>query len=141
IGILSAIGLNQFSGVREKARDAERKNDLVQISRALLFYFDDFDTYPDNDDDDPGEDDYEFGNPAIDGGVWLAAIKGTYLSPVPVDPVSSDVMPCSYRYKRTDVKQYQLVATLESNEKSRLCSTNATLCNNAATDHCWCTQP
>jgi len=44
IGILSAIGLVSLNGAREKARDAQRKSDLAQISTALVLYADDVQT-------------------------------------------------------------------------------------------------
>ncbi|MFH0952283.1 MAG: type II secretion system protein [Patescibacteria group bacterium] len=41
IGILSAIGLVSLNGAREKARDAQRLNDLAQYRTAVQLYYDD----------------------------------------------------------------------------------------------------
>lgn len=46
IGILSAIGLVALNGSREKARDTQRITDIVQMSRAMVLYYDDNKEYP-----------------------------------------------------------------------------------------------
>ena len=49
IGILTAIGLNNFSSARQKARDTKRKTDLKQIANALEAYYNDHGQYPASD--------------------------------------------------------------------------------------------
>lgn len=46
IGILAAILLANFVGVRQRARDAQRKSDLRQVQSALELYRSDNGTYP-----------------------------------------------------------------------------------------------
>ena len=46
IGILVAIILPNLIGMRERARDTVRKNDVNQLKKALRLYFDDFGAYP-----------------------------------------------------------------------------------------------
>ena len=46
IGILAALVLNTFQGVQARARDTERKTDLVAISTQLEAYYTDFGHYP-----------------------------------------------------------------------------------------------
>lgn len=46
IGILVAVILPNLIGMRERARDTVRKNDLAQLGKALRLYFDDFGAYP-----------------------------------------------------------------------------------------------
>lgn len=46
IGILAAIGLASYGGIQAKARDARRKSDLENISRALEMYYNDNGVYP-----------------------------------------------------------------------------------------------
>lgn len=46
IGILSAILMANFVGVRQRARDAQRKSDLRQIQSALELYRSDVGSYP-----------------------------------------------------------------------------------------------
>ncbi len=46
IGILVAVILPNLIGMRERARDTVRKNDITQLKKALRLYFDDFGAYP-----------------------------------------------------------------------------------------------
>lgn len=46
IGILVAVILPNLIGMRERARDTVKKNDLAQLGKALRLYFDDFGAYP-----------------------------------------------------------------------------------------------
>lgn len=47
IGILASFLLVNFVGVRERARDAQRKSDIKQVQAALEFYRSDNSEYPD----------------------------------------------------------------------------------------------
>ncbi len=46
IGILSGLLFVNFSGARERARDAKRKSDLNTLKSALQLYYNDFGTFP-----------------------------------------------------------------------------------------------
>ncbi len=46
IGILSGLGLGSFMSSQQKARDARRKGDLDNISKALELYYNDKGVYP-----------------------------------------------------------------------------------------------
>ena len=46
IGILVAVILPNLIGMRERAMDTVRKNDVNQLKKALRLYFDDFGAYP-----------------------------------------------------------------------------------------------
>jgi type II secretion system protein G len=46
IGILIAVILPNLIGMRERARDSKRKNDLAQLKTALRMYFNDYNSYP-----------------------------------------------------------------------------------------------
>lgn len=46
LGIISSIGFASFTLAVKKARDAERKSDLQQVSKALEAYYSDFGVYP-----------------------------------------------------------------------------------------------
>jgi general secretion pathway protein G len=48
IGILATLLMANFIGVRQRARDAQRKSDLRQIQSALELYRSDQGTYPDS---------------------------------------------------------------------------------------------
>jgi len=81
IGILASIGLSTFTSAQTKARDARRKSNLDQISRALEMYFNDYKEYPESDDDGSMLD-YAWDSIFQDD-------KGTvYMVKLPKDPVS-----------------------------------------------------
>lgn len=46
IGVLAALLMSNFIGVRQRARDAQRKSDLKQVQSALELYRSDVGTYP-----------------------------------------------------------------------------------------------
>ena len=48
IGILIAVILPNLVGMRERAQDTKKKNDLVQIKNALRMYYNDYNAYPRN---------------------------------------------------------------------------------------------
>lgn len=47
IAILAAAGLSSYTSTQKKGRDARRKSDLTQVSRALEFYYNDHGEFPD----------------------------------------------------------------------------------------------
>ena len=46
IGVLATFFIGGYTGVQRKARDANRKSDLSQLSKALELYFNDYRRYP-----------------------------------------------------------------------------------------------
>lgn len=46
IGILSSLGLNSYTSIQQRARDAQRKSDVQQIRIALEVIRSDYDSYP-----------------------------------------------------------------------------------------------
>ncbi len=46
IGILATLGFGSFMSSQQKGRDARRKSDLSQVSRALEAYYNDKGSYP-----------------------------------------------------------------------------------------------
>lgn len=50
LGVLVAVLLPNLMGVRARARDSARKNDLRQLKVALRTYYNDFQVYPADDD-------------------------------------------------------------------------------------------
>lgn len=74
IGVLVGVLLTNFVGVRERAADTKRKNDLVQFKKALRLYYNDHQGYPG---DDPAP-------PFSAGGVFQNADGSTiYMKEVP----------------------------------------------------------
>lgn len=49
IGVLVAIILPNLMGMRERARDTVKKNDLTQLKTALRLFYNDYQSYPDDD--------------------------------------------------------------------------------------------
>lgn len=103
IGILASFLLVNFVGVRERARDAQRKSDIKQIQAALEFYRSDNQTYPPN----------------------LATLtSGTtkYLNSLPSDPSSTP----DYDYVRSSSSKYCLQACLENSQDKDKSTTGCT---------------
>ncbi len=48
IAILTSIGFGTYAGVQKKSRDAQRKSDLNQLTRALELFYSDFGRYPES---------------------------------------------------------------------------------------------
>jgi type II secretion system protein G len=74
IGILATLVAANLNSARSRARDAERKSDLKNISTALRLYYNDKATYPTT---------FSFGAQFASGGT-------TYMEVVPEDPLSPD---------------------------------------------------
>lgn len=98
IGVLSSLLMANFIGVRQRARDGQRKANLRQIQAALELYRADQGKYPDT---------ASFpacNNAAFTGG----SPPATYMSKIPCDPLGGDY---SYVYSSGG---YTLVACLEN---------------------------
>jgi general secretion pathway protein G len=114
IMILSVVGMANFSFSRQKARDAQRKNDLSQIVRALETYVNDFGSYPADDGggqilgcDDGGTSSCAWGDD------FVATYNGSsqiYMSDLPDDPQDG----ANYYYV-SDGVDFALYSTLENN--------------------------
>lgn len=50
LGVLIAILLPNLVGIRARARDSARKNDLRQLKASLRMYYNDYQSYPPDDD-------------------------------------------------------------------------------------------
>lgn len=50
LGVLVAVLLPNLIGIRARARDSARKNDLRQLKAAVRMYYNDFQAYPADDD-------------------------------------------------------------------------------------------
>ena len=120
IGILATIGLATFASSQMKSRDAKRKSDLQQISRALELYYNDKGQYPAPAADNSGNI-LGCGAGAVAACIWgdpnlkfSNTTTGTiYMVRLPADPSSN-----SYYYVATKVSgiytKYQLYARLEN---------------------------
>ncbi|MEK7587521.1 MAG: type II secretion system protein [Patescibacteria group bacterium] len=46
IAVITGVSLTNFLGARQRARDAKRKSDLVQLAQSLRLYYNDYNKYP-----------------------------------------------------------------------------------------------
>lgn len=109
IGILSAMVGGSFITSRVRARDAERKNAVTQMQRALELYYTDFDEYP----------------PAVGGEIddnaWGTAFTNPNSGTVYMTQLPSDSRaPTQQFYYESNATgtAYRLYARLENDEDS-----------------------
>jgi type II secretion system protein G len=100
IGVLSALLMTNFVGIRQRARDGQRKSDLRQIQSVLELYRADVGAYPDT-------------NAFPTCGNTFSVVNGgnttTYMKSVPCDPLTKS----SYQYQATTTN-YCLRSCLEN---------------------------
>jgi len=114
ISILTIISLSSFTNAQVKARDAQRKSDLEQTSKALMLYYSDVGSFPNL------TSNRLFGNSAVG---FTGANGIVYMRKTPLDPKNNgDYV---YVYK-TDGKIFNLFANLE-NKKDSQCNGSYTI--------------
>jgi type II secretion system protein G len=102
IGILATLVAANLYSARSRARDAERKSDLKNISTALRIYYNDKTIYP-------ATVGFSFGVPFTSGTM-------TYMEMVPNDPLPGQV----YQYTQTNSGDgFTLKACLENSSDSQ----------------------
>jgi len=109
IGILAAVGLGQFHTAQKRGRDAQRKENLASITKALEMYYNDYEQYPLVSDGriNVGEDAINWGSKFTDG-------KTVYMKQLPKDP--ADNFQYFYETDVDDGSYYKLYALLEHTE-------------------------
>ena len=120
IGVLSALLMSNFVGIRERARDGQRKSDLRQIQAALELYRADNGSYPLTDDF------------PVCGDAFSETVGGnttTYMKKIPCDPIKDD--PYEYQYGGTSTN-YCLRTCLE-NENDPQITTGSGSCSSLVT--------
>lgn len=98
IGILSTLGIINYMDARMRARDAQRKTNLLQVQQALELYRQDQSAYPAS-------------LPACGGPLKDPTNINTYMQKIPCDPTNS--APFIYRYTVNGFS-YTLDACLEN---------------------------
>ncbi len=111
IGVLATLLMVNFVGVRQRARDAQRKSDLRQIQSALELYRADQGSYPSS-------------LPSCNGSAF-SANGTTYMQTIPCDPLTGT----NYLYSTTASGGYTLVACLENLNDSQKDSSNNSFCS------------
>ncbi len=117
IGVLATLLMANFVGVRQRARDAQRKSDLKQMQSALEMYRSDQNAYPTN-------AQWPLCGTALSFGTV------TYMTKVPCDPLSGWV----YTYNNTG-STYTIVACLENGGDSQKDSTLSSNCTGKAASY------
>ena len=108
LAILSTVGFGQYKTSQLKARDAQRKADLGNLSRALEMYYSDFRHYPLADE---GSAKMIIDGDIIDWGTSFETETTIYMKVLPADPVSN----FSYCYQAPDGgASYKIFAKLEN---------------------------
>ena len=96
IGLLASVMMVQFPGAMKKARDARRKSDMRQISLAQEMYYDENQSY------------------VTAAGPDIPASIGTYLDPVPDDPLEKQGIHYKWIDNTGDSGKYCVCAHLEA---------------------------
>lgn len=106
IGILTAVLVVNYMGMRERARDAQKIQDLNGIKTALRMYYNDYQSYPickDSGGDDAGVD------------VWVNdCLGGTAIGSSYMPSVSNLGYTYSYAIEDTSGDSFRLKAALET---------------------------
>ena len=130
IGVLATLLMVNFIGVRQRARDAQRKSDLRQIQSALEIYRSDNGSYPAS--SGTGATSSLAANCPTNSPVSLgnSDCSATYLQKIPVDPSSSG----NYYYSSSGGSTYTLGTCLENLGDSQKDHPNSPLygCNGTA---------
>ncbi len=117
IGVLATLLMANFIGVRQRARDAQRKSDLRQVQAALEIWRSDKGSYPVAGSEYPG---------SCGTGVSLISGGTTYMANIPCDPSGG-----AYVYSGGGTS-YTLYACLENVADSQKDDTKQTGCSTAA---------
>ena len=123
IGVLATLLMVNFVGVRQRARDAQRKSDLRQIQSALEIWRSDNGSYPASS---------EFGG----CGAILKSGSVTYMAKIPCDPSNTGKFVYTYvSAGSTNVASYTLYSCLENVGDSQKDATNkAAYCTGGSTN-------
>lgn len=114
IGILSTLLMSNFIGVRQRARDAQRKSDVRQIQSALELYRADVGSYPSNS-----------GLANCGSSAQIKNGSSIYMQIIPCDPSTG----VKYTYNTNDNNTYTLIACLENSSDSQKDSVNVAPCD------------
>jgi general secretion pathway protein G len=114
IGILATLIVANLNSARSRARDAERKSDLKNIEAALRLYYNDYGTFPANDNSyQPKGCGLSGITSCTWGGEWNSG-SVIYMQTLPADPLSSQ----TYRYTAITtnnlISSFTLQACLEN---------------------------
>lgn len=111
IGILATLLMANFIGVRQRARDAQRKSDIRQIQSALELYRSDIGSYPGRVAVGQNGFQSDANSSSCSGNGGIVYGTTTYMTTIPCDPLGTD----EYAYSTANGgTTYTLVACLEN---------------------------
>lgn len=114
VGVISAVGYTTYENGQEKARDAQRKNDLRDIQNALQLYYQDNNLYP------TAGSGIKSNNAS-----WDTLLSTDYIKTMPKDPKNTSTL--FYRYDSPSGNlTYTLSTDLESENPSAGCNSSQT---------------
>ncbi len=117
IGVLATLLMTNFIGIRQRARDAQRKGDLKQIQSSLELYRADQGNYPTS---------------LSSCGSPLEIGSSIYMQKIPCDPLNSGQYVYAYVSNGTT---YSLYSCLENvSDSQRDSSNNSNYCTGGATN-------
>jgi general secretion pathway protein G len=102
IGVLATLVAANLNSARSRARDAQRKSDLKNMSTALRLYYNDHTSFP-------LQSAFTFGGEFKD-----SATDTVYMEKLPIDPINDASTNEVYKYVRTDSDTFTLSACLEN---------------------------
>lgn len=112
IGVLATLLMANFVGVRQRARDAQRKSDLRQIQSALEIYRSDLGSYP-------------ISIPSCGSSLTGGSPLNTYMQKIPCDPSGTTYYNSgNYFYSSTGGTTYTLGSCLENTADTQGTSTS-----------------
>ena len=107
IGVLTSLIMANFVGIRQRARDGQRKADMRIIQQALELYRSDSASYPSTG---------SFSCSTATNSIKSPDGNSTYLQTVPCDPLDG----INYAYGAPNGSTYTLVACLENGKDDQL---------------------
>ena len=115
IGVLATLLMTNFIGIRQRARDAQRKGDLKQIQSALELYRADQGSYP-----------LTASFPVCGLSLTGGSPQSTYMQKIPCDPLNAT--PYTYTYGSNGTA-YSLISCLENLNDSQKDAANNSPCD------------
>lgn len=113
IGVLAGMILVNFQNARERARDGARKRDFESMKTALRLYYNDFETYPDNDGSGRMMGCGAAGDQVCAWGSEFSAGSVVYMKFLPSDPLNTGSY--VYEYVQTDAGDgFELTTLIEN---------------------------
>ncbi len=116
IGVLATLLMTNFIGIRQRARDAQRKGDLKQIQSALELYRADQGGYP-----------LTASFPVCGLSLTGGSPQSTYMQKIPCDPLNSGQYIYTYLSNGTTYNLYSCLENISDSQKDS--TNNSTYCD------------